>query len=172
MPFSPPCSVPVYWNRTKLYHCFHLIFPLSTLYAVPVYCNSMKMPHQRQGLTVSVELQLLDAALTKASRERRLAAFLRGLLTRGELSALAQRLHIATMLYHGASYRSIRERTGAALGTITSVHRWLAAEPHYRRVVSLRQKTRQRRPPPRELGNDDFPFSIKSFARRTLGTTI
>lgn len=47
--------------------------------------------------------------------------FLRDLTSSTEISAFADRLRVATMLYHGQSYREITKKTGVSSATIAKI---------------------------------------------------
>lgn len=68
--------------------------------------------------------QLVRAILAlKTAEETR--AFLRDLLTEGEIEEFGRRLQTAAMLSDKASYASIEEKTGFSSRTIARVSRWL-----------------------------------------------
>ena len=67
--------------------------------------------------------QLLFRALLALKDEAECAAFLDDLMTRKELSDIAQRLMVAKMLSEQAVYSKIVEETGASTATISRVNR-------------------------------------------------
>ena len=80
---------------------------------------------------------LCEALLTPRNRDdmRRL---LRDLCTPSELTALAERWHVARLLDGtDLSYRDIHDRTGVSTTTIVRVGRFLRQEPHkgYRAAI-------------------------------------
>ena len=66
---------------------------------------------------------LLFQALLSLKSESECAAFLDDLMTRKELSDIAQRLMVAKMLSEQAVYSKIVEETGASTATISRVNR-------------------------------------------------
>ncbi len=68
-------------------------------------------------------LQLLLKAILSLENEEECAAFLEDLMTRKELSDIAQRLSVAKMLSEQAVYSKIVEKTGASTATISRVNR-------------------------------------------------
>ena len=68
--------------------------------------------------------------------------------TPAELSALAERWHVARLLDEGElSYRAIHQETGVSTTTITRVARFLEHEPNegYRLVLERLRKARRGR---------------------------
>lgn len=131
----------------------------------------MSARSQRYHLDHRGALALLEAALTSAAERSKLRLLLEGLLTPAQCVDLAQRLRVTHFLCAGYSYNAIRDETGASTATIAAVDRWLKREnQRYRRLYPIRRK---RRPPRRQTLGDidqDIPFSIKAFIRRTTGT--
>lgn len=70
-------------------------------------------------------LALLYRAVLTLKNEKECAAFFEDLCTPQELSAIAQRLHVASMLTDGNVYNSIVEATGASTATISRVNKTL-----------------------------------------------
>lgn len=70
-------------------------------------------------------LELLYKAVLTLKNEKECAAFFEDLCTPQELSAIAQRLHVASMLTDGNVYNSIVDVTGASTATISSVNKTL-----------------------------------------------
>ena len=68
---------------------------------------------------------LLYKAVLTLKNEKECAAFFEDLCTPQELSAIAQRLHVANMLTDGNVYNSIVEATGASTATISRVNKTL-----------------------------------------------
>ncbi len=67
---------------------------------------------------------LFDAILALRNREECYRLF-EDLCTVSEIKSLAQRLHIATLLYEGKTYTEIIENTGVSTATISRVNRCL-----------------------------------------------
>lgn len=70
-------------------------------------------------------LELLYKAVLTLKNEKECAAFFEDLCTPQELSAIAQRLHVASMLTDGNVYNSIVYVTGASTATISRVNKTL-----------------------------------------------
>lgn len=70
-------------------------------------------------------LDLLYKAVLTLKNEKECAAFFEDLCTPQELSAIAQRLHVASMLTDGNVYNSIVDVTGASTATISRVNKTL-----------------------------------------------
>ncbi len=70
-------------------------------------------------------LELLYKAVMKLKNEKECEAFFEDLCTPQELSAIAQRLHVASMLTDGNVYNSIVDVTGASTATISRVNKTL-----------------------------------------------
>ncbi len=70
-------------------------------------------------------LALLYKAVLTLKNEKECAAFFEDLCTPQELSAIAQRLNVASMLTDGKVYNSIVEATGASTATISRVNKTL-----------------------------------------------
>lgn len=70
-------------------------------------------------------LVLLYKAVLTLENEKECAAFFEDLCTPQELSAIAQRLNVASMLTDGKVYNSIVEATGASTATISRVNKTL-----------------------------------------------
>jgi TrpR-related protein YerC/YecD len=68
-------------------------------------------------------MELLIKALLSLKTEAECAAFLEDLMTRKEMSDIAQRLLVAKMLSEQAVYNKIVEQTGASTATISRVNR-------------------------------------------------
>ena len=83
-------------------------------------------------------MQLIDAILLlKTTDEAEL--FLHDLCTPHELNALAERWRVCNLLDQQLlSYRAIQQETGASLGTITRISRFLKKEQHqgYRLILN------------------------------------
>lgn len=108
-----------------------------------------------------------------AARQNRIRHLLEGVFTPSERAVLAQRLRIARFLAAGHSYRGIRDRTGAALQTISTVDRWLKREnPHYRRIFPIRHRRRIIRPNTFSDRERLLPWSIKDFYRSIAGRSL
>lgn len=71
----------------------------------------------------SEEFHLLFQAILALKNEEECAAFLEDLMTRKEISDIAQRLSVAKMLSEQAVYSKIVESTGASTATISRVNR-------------------------------------------------
>ena len=71
------------------------------------------------------DMQLLYKAVLTLKNEQECAAFFEDLCTPQELSAIAQRLHVANMLSEGSVYNKIVEETGASTATISRVNKTL-----------------------------------------------
>lgn len=69
--------------------------------------------------------ELLYKAVLTLKNEKECAAFFEDLCTPQELSAIAQRLHVASMLTDGNVYNSIVDVTGASTATISRVNKTL-----------------------------------------------
>lgn len=78
--------------------------------------------------------QLLSALCVLDSVDE-VYAFLCDLLTPREISDLAQRLEVATLLDAGASYAGVCERTGASSTTVSRVSKCLNGEVGGYRLV-------------------------------------
>lgn len=70
-------------------------------------------------------LALLYKAIMTLKDEKECAAFFEDICTPQELSAIAQRLHVASMLTEGKVYNNIVEATGASTATISRVNKTL-----------------------------------------------
>ena len=70
-------------------------------------------------------LKLLYKAVLTLETESECAAFFEDLCTPQELSAIAQRLNVASMLTDGCVYNKIVEATGASTATISRVNKTL-----------------------------------------------
>lgn len=70
-------------------------------------------------------LALLYKAVLTLENEKECEAFFEDLCTPQELSAIAQRLNVASMLTDGKVYNSIVEATGASTATISRVNKTL-----------------------------------------------
>lgn len=131
---------------------------------------SRKQPRQ---LDEKRALLVLELAFEDALRRKRLRHFLEGLLTPSERSTLAQRLRVAWFLTAGHSYRGIRDATGAALQTISTVDRWLKREnPSYRRLFPIRHR---RQLVDHKAFSDTervLPGSVKDLFRSMTGTDL
>lgn len=68
--------------------------------------------------------RLLEAVVRLENLEEA-AAFFRDLCTHKELTEMARRWLIVTLLEDGLSYREIAEQTGVSTATVTRVNRWL-----------------------------------------------
>jgi TrpR-related protein YerC/YecD len=68
---------------------------------------------------------LLYDAFTKLATREEVRRFLDDLLTIGELEDLAQRIHVAKLLFEGRTYEEVARRTGASNTTISRVRRFL-----------------------------------------------
>ena len=75
--------------------------------------------HENEGF------HLLLKAILALETEEECAAFLEDLMTRKELSDIAQRLSVAKMLSEQAVYSKIVEKTGASTATISRVNKCL-----------------------------------------------
>ena len=70
-------------------------------------------------------MQMLYNAVLTLKNEKECAAFFQDLCTPQELNAIAQRLHVASMLVDGNVYNKIVEVTGASTATISRVNKTL-----------------------------------------------
>lgn len=71
------------------------------------------------------DLALLYKAILTLENEKECAAFFEDICTPQELSAIAQRLQVASMLTEGKVYNSIVDVTGASTATISRVNKTL-----------------------------------------------
>ncbi|MCM1164480.1 MAG: YerC/YecD family TrpR-related protein [Lachnospiraceae bacterium] len=71
------------------------------------------------------DLKMLYKAVLTLKDEKECAAFFEDLCTPQELGAIAQRLHVASMLTDGMVYNTIVEATGASTATISRVNKTL-----------------------------------------------
>lgn len=67
----------------------------------------------------------LSDVIATLSKPEDVAAFLRDLCTRKELTDMASRWQIVQLLDQGLSYRDIADETGASTATVTRVSQWL-----------------------------------------------
>ena len=72
-----------------------------------------------------VTLKMLYKAVMTLKNEEECAAFFEDLCTPQELNAIAQRLHVASMLVEGNVYNKIVDVTGASTATISRVNKTL-----------------------------------------------
>lgn len=70
-------------------------------------------------------IKLLYKAVLSLKNESECEAFFEDLCTPQELNAIAQRLHVASMLTDGYVYNKIVEETGASTATISRVNKTL-----------------------------------------------
>lgn len=70
-------------------------------------------------------IKLLYKAVLSLKNESECEAFFEDLCTPQELNAIAQRLHVASMLTDGCVYNKIVEETGASTATISRVNKTL-----------------------------------------------
>lgn len=97
-------------------------------------------------------LRGLAQFLVAVKSEKDMLQVLHRLLTPSEIVMLGRRLHIASDLVKGQSYRKIGKKYRVGIGTIRSIDRWLEeVVPEY---DELRDKTIQKRRP-----NNLIPFS-------------
>ncbi|MDE7230748.1 MAG: TrpR-like protein, YerC/YecD [Oscillospiraceae bacterium] len=75
--------------------------------------------------TTDKTLKMLYKAVLSLENEQECAAFFEDLCTPQELNAIAQRLHVASMLTEGNVYNKIVEVTGASTATISRVNKTL-----------------------------------------------
>lgn len=95
-------------------------------------------------VTASPEERELAKAFLGLGDETEAIRFLRDLCTPGEISALAERWHVARLLNEGRlSYREIHARTGVSTTTIARVARFLFQERFqgYRAVLDRMKET-------------------------------
>ncbi len=79
---------------------------------------------------------LIEAVLALRSPDEA-RAFLRDLLTEGEIEEFAKRLQTATMLTDKVPYSSIVRQTGFSSTTVARVSRWLQkGEGGYRTIIA------------------------------------
>lgn len=96
--------------------------------AAPAGLSKTRRPAMRKITSSSQERALAKAILLLDSEEEAVR-FLRDLCTPGEISALAERWHVARLLNAGGkSYREINARTGVSTTTIARVARFLFQE--------------------------------------------
>lgn len=89
------------------------------------------------------------------------------ILTAAERDRLVRRLEVAARLAGGQSYRMIQDALRVSPNLVRRVDRWLAAErPGYRRLVSLRHRSRPRRVPVLRRERDRGPASLDNFLKR------
>ena len=72
-----------------------------------------------------VTVKMLYKAIMTLKNEEECAAFFEDLCTPQELNAIAQRLHVASMLVEGNIYNKIVDVTGASTATISRVNKTL-----------------------------------------------
>ena len=70
-------------------------------------------------------MKMLYKAVLTLKNEKECAAFFEDLCTPQELNAIAQRLHVASMLVEGNVYNKIVDVTGASTATISRVNKTL-----------------------------------------------
>ncbi len=75
--------------------------------------------------TTDQTMKMLYKAVLSLKNEQECAAFFEDLCTPQELDAIAQRLHVASMLSEGNVYNKIVEVTGASTATISRVNKTL-----------------------------------------------
>lgn len=75
--------------------------------------------------TTDQTMKMLYKAVLSLKNEQECAAFFEDLCTPQELDAIAQRLHVASMLTQGNVYNKIVEVTGASTATISRVNKTL-----------------------------------------------
>lgn len=75
--------------------------------------------------TTDQTMKMLYKAVLSLKNEQECAAFFEDLCTPQELDAIAQRLHVASMLSDGNVYNKIVEVTGASTATISRVNKTL-----------------------------------------------
>lgn len=88
--------------------------------------------------------ELLVEAILQLEDEEDVYRFLDDLCTITEIKAMAQRMHVARMLYEEATYNVIASDTGASTATISRVNRCLnyGAEG-YQRVLKKLEKQKK-----------------------------
>lgn len=92
--------------------------------------------------------ELFDAILSLETHDET-ERFFKDLCTPQELTALAERWRVCTLLHtQELSYREIHDVTGASLATITRVARFLKTEPH-QGYAHLLKKNRLRKETPK-----------------------
>ncbi len=88
--------------------------------------------------------QLLIQALLSLEDEAECKLFLDDLMTRKELSDIAQRLLVAKMLSEQVVYNKIVEETGASTATISRVNRcYLYGDGGYAKVLNKIKENKQ-----------------------------
>jgi TrpR-related protein YerC/YecD len=68
--------------------------------------------------------ELLDVFLALENKDE-MKAFFRDLMSERDLREFAMRWEVAKMLDAGVTYEQIKEKTGAAMDTISKISRWL-----------------------------------------------
>ena len=82
------------------------------------------------------KLKTLAKALLSLNTEKDMLSFLRDIATTEELTSLSERLHVATLLKKGFTYRNIAKQTGLSTTTITRVAHWIKeGEGGYNKVL-------------------------------------
>lgn len=77
---------------------------------------------------------LLTAVLSLKSPAEA-GAFLRDLLTEGEIEEFAKRLETAKLLSENKSYEEVQEETGFSTTTIARVSKWLQKGSGYKTII-------------------------------------
>lgn len=65
-------------------------------------------------------------------------AFFRDICTEGELTAMSQRIEVASLLRSGASYTEIHKKTGASTATISRISHYLQSGAEGYEAILLR----------------------------------
>ena len=99
---------------------------------------------QRDTAPESAVQDLAQALLALESKEE-MMSFLKDLCTPQEITALAERWRVAQILHEGdLSYREIHDQTGASLGTIVRVARFLKDEQNQGYTTAITKITKKR----------------------------
>lgn len=85
--------------------------------------------------TYTEDMGKLYAAIAKLSSPEDCRAFFEDICSLKELHAMAQRLHVATLLNEGKSFVQITQQTGASTATISRVSRCLSNGSGYKKVL-------------------------------------
>lgn len=102
----------------------------------------MKQMHNEAQSPVDDLVQALLLCQTKEEMIR----FLKDVCTPGEVADLAERWRVAQIVHAGElSYREIQEKTGASLGTIVRVARFLKDEPIQGYTTIIDKLTKKRK---------------------------
>lgn len=86
------------------------------------------------------QAQALYTAIASLRTPEESQAFLADLCTRSELAAMAERLHVATLVNNDVPYREAAKQAGSSTATVTRVAHWLKhGEGGYKLVLNRTQ---------------------------------